>query len=64
MVDAVRNKDKQAVRSLLEQRVDVDSSRGDGTSALVWAAHWDDIETAELVIRAGADVNAANDYMM
>jgi ankyrin repeat protein len=33
----------------------------DGATALLWAAHWNDLEAAELLIRAGADVNAAND---
>ena len=33
----------------------------DGSTALLWAAHWNDLETADLLIRAGADVNAAND---
>ncbi len=33
----------------------------DGATALLWAAHWNDLETADLLIRAGANVNAAND---
>jgi ankyrin repeat protein len=36
--------------------------RADGTTALHWAAHRDDLETAELLIGAGADLNAANHY--
>ena len=36
----------------------------DGTTALLWAAHWNDLDTADLLIRAGADVNAANDLRM
>ena len=27
----------------------------------MWAAHWNDIETADLLLRAGADANVAND---
>ena len=34
----------------------------DGTTALHWAAHRDDLVALELLIRGGADVNAANDY--
>ncbi len=34
----------------------------DGATALHWAAHWDDLDTAALLLRAGADVNAANDF--
>ena len=60
LVKAVEQGDKEAVRSLLEQNVDVNSVQPDGATALAWAAYRDDLETAELLIRAGADVNAAN----
>ena len=36
----------------------------DGSTALLWTAHWNDLPTAELLVRAGADVNAANDLRM
>jgi ankyrin repeat protein len=62
VLDAVRIGDKEAVRSLLEQRADVNVPEADGATALAWAVHRDDLETADLLIRAGADVNAANDY--
>ena len=62
LVDAVANKDNTAARSLLKQRIDVNTSRADGTTALTWAAHWNDLETADLLIAAGANVNAASEY--
>jgi ankyrin repeat protein len=62
LLKAVKEKDQAAVRSLLEQRVDVNAAQPDGSTALSWAAHWDDLETAELLIQAGANVNAADDY--
>src|SRR5712691_11392821 len=61
LLEAVRNQDREAVRALLEQHVDVNTPQGDGATALHWAAHRDDAETADLLIRAGANVNAAND---
>jgi ankyrin repeat protein len=61
LVEAARNQDWQAVRTLLNQRADVDVRSHDGATALLWAAHWNDLDTADLLIRAGADVNAAND---
>src|SRR5438309_2739249 len=62
LVDAAKNRDREAVRSLLQQHVDVNTPQADGATPLAWAAHWDDTETADLLIRAGANVNAANSY--
>jgi uncharacterized protein len=62
LVDAVKSRNHEAVRSLLQQHVDVNTPQADGATALAWAAHWDDMETADLLIRAGANVNAANSY--
>lgn len=62
LVNAVRSRDRPAVRSLLEQHVDVNVAQPDGTTALAWAANRDDLETADLLLRAGARVNVANDY--
>ena len=64
LVEAVRNQDQLQVRTLLNQRVDVNSRSADGSTALLWAAHWNALETARLLIRAGADANAANDFRM
>ena len=43
------------------RRVDVNAVAADGTTALHWASYRDDLESADLLIRAGAKVNAAND---
>jgi ankyrin repeat protein len=64
LIDAVRSQDQQQVRTLLSQRIDVNARAGDGSTALLWAAHWNALETAQLLIRAGADANAANDFRM
>jgi ankyrin repeat protein len=61
LIDAARNADTAALRSLLKQRVDVNAAAADRTTALHWASYRDDLESAELLIRAGARVNAAND---
>src|SRR3989454_2110763 len=55
---------QQQVRTLLNQRANVNARSGDGSTALLWAAHWNDLETAGLLIHAGADANAANDFRM
>ena len=62
LLDAVKSKDKDSIRTLLRQGADVKTPEPDGTTALHWAAHWNDLETADLLIRAGADVRAANRY--
>jgi uncharacterized protein len=64
LIEAVRHQDLQQVRTLLNQRVDVNARSGDGSTALLWAAHWNALETAGLLIRAGADANALNDFRM
>src|SRR5215510_16219932 len=59
--DAVKNGDKEALRSLLQKGANVNATEGDGATALHWAGYRDDLEAADLLIRAGAKVNAAND---
>lgn len=61
LVEAARHADRDAVRALLKQGVNVNAAEADGTTALHWASYRDDGELVELLIRAGAKVNAAND---
>src|SRR5215475_3247357 len=58
VADAVQQGDIVAVRSLLQQKVDVNVSQGDGSTALHWAAQMDGIEIAKLLLAAGANVKA------
>src|SRR5688572_6340094 len=62
LVEAARTRNLQKVRALLAEQVDVNARGSDGGTALLWTVHWDDLDTADLLIRAGADVNAANEY--
>jgi ankyrin repeat protein len=62
LVEAVRNRDAVQVRALLAERVDANVKQPDGATALHWAAQWEDLATVDLLIHAGAEVNAANDY--
>ena len=61
LVDAAKRQDKATLRALLQQRVDVNAIQADGATALHWAVYWDDLEAANLLIRARAAVNAADD---
>ena len=54
LVAAVKSGDAAAVRTLLARDVDVDAAAPDGTTALHWAAHRNDLPTVDLLLRAGA----------
>src|SRR5213594_130940 len=58
LADAAMKGDKAAVRSLLQKKVNVNAAQRDGATALHWAVRLDDLETADLLIRAGANVSA------
>ena len=62
LVDAVKARDKAAVNTMLQQKVNVNSPEPDGTTALHWAVQQNDVDLVERLIRAGANVKASNDY--
>jgi len=47
---------------MIKQGAHVNKPEPDGTTALHWAAHRNDLKMAELLIRAGAGAAVANDY--
>ena len=51
----LEHRDNEALRALLKQHANVNAAQPDGTTALHWAAHWNDLETVNLLLRAGAD---------
>jgi ankyrin repeat protein len=57
-----KNGDRIQVRDLIKQKSDVNAAEPDGTTALDWAAHADDIEMARMLIAAGAKVKTADRY--
>ena len=40
LVTAAKEQDMQAVRKLLKAGVDVNAARADGSTAFLWAVHW------------------------
>jgi ankyrin repeat protein len=64
LVEAARNRDVNRINFLLGQHADVKTTAGDGSTALLWSAHWADLDVADLLLQAGADPNAANDLRM
>jgi len=59
VADAAMNGDKEGVRTLVKQAVDVNAAQGDGMTALHWAAKKGDLEVVQMLIYAGANVKAA-----
>jgi ankyrin repeat protein len=66
LIAAVKRGDHQAVRALLRgpgvTKSEVNRPEPDGTTALHWAVQADDRELIAALIRAGANVGAANRY--
>lgn len=61
VIDAAKNGDRVALRTLIEKNANVNEPDADGATALHWAAYHDDLESVDLLVTAGANVNAAND---
>jgi ankyrin repeat protein len=62
LVTALKNQNSAAARALIRQRADVNAADVDGSTALQWAAHWNDLDTVKALLAAGAKPNAANRY--
>lgn len=62
LADAAERAAWPQVRALLTRRVDVNAPQVDGMTALHWAAYHDDQSVSSQLVRAGANVKAANRY--
>src|SRR5688572_124316 len=62
LVDAAKQGDRVAVRSMLDRGAGVNAPASDGSTALFWAVSRNDAEMVDLLLKAGANVNVANDY--
>ena len=62
IADAAQRQDFVAVRALVEQHAPVNAAQADGTTALHWAAHWNDADAVKLLLDAGASAKATNRY--
>jgi ankyrin repeat protein len=58
VADAAMRGDRDAVRTLLQQGADVNAPRGDGMTALHWAAERGDAEMTAMLVYGGANVAA------
>ena len=62
VAEAAMREDATAVKSLLQQKADVNAALADGATALHWAVNADDLDTVSLLIQAGANVKAKDRY--
>ncbi|MEO5924621.1 MAG: ankyrin repeat domain-containing protein [Bryobacteraceae bacterium] len=62
LLNAVKQQDVKAVRSLLTQRADVKATEPDGFTALHWAVQRNNLEIANLLIAGGAKADAVSRY--
>lgn len=61
VADAAERQDRDRVRALLTRGTDANAPQPDGSTALHWAAHWNDVEMADLLLRHRADPGRATD---
>jgi ankyrin repeat protein len=61
LLEAVKAGNVESVRALLKQRMDVNAPDGDGSTPLHWAVHRDNAVVVDLLMRAGARPQVAND---
>src|SRR5436190_11482963 len=59
LIDAVKARDADAVRTLIAQGADVNAAEGDGSTPLHWSAANGDMTITEALLKAGARVTAA-----
>jgi ankyrin repeat protein len=64
LVDAVKQGNAAAVKTLIAQHADVNAAEADGMTALHWAVRANDAPTVQMLLRAGAKVNATSRYGM
>ena len=62
LIEATKRQDVRAVRALLNQKVALETTEADGSTALHWAAQRNDIQLVELLLSAGAKANAPTRY--
>ena len=62
LIQAVKDGDQAAVKTLMQRKADVNAAEADGSTALLWAAYANDVATVDLLLKAGANVKATNKF--
>ena len=61
VAEAAMQGNHDAVKALLKDGADVNTAQGDGMTALHWAVQKGDVELAQTLLYAGANVKATTD---
>jgi uncharacterized protein len=62
LVDAVKAGDRAVAIAMIGKKVNVNAPSGNGSTALLWAAHNGDADLTDRLLKAGADVKLKNDF--
>ncbi|HTW38646.1 MAG TPA: ankyrin repeat domain-containing protein [Steroidobacteraceae bacterium] len=62
LVEAAQSREPQVALELIARGADVNAAAPDGTTALLWAIHYDEVPLIDRLIAAHANVRGANDY--
>lgn len=62
LIDAVKAGNRTAAIALIGQKANVNATESDGTTALHWAAHNNDGDLVDRLLKAGADARAKNQF--
>jgi uncharacterized protein len=62
VADAAQRRDWNGLLDQIFAKADVNAAQADGTTALHWAVHYDDLATTIALIASGANASATNHY--
>jgi uncharacterized protein len=62
LADAAEKKDWKKVADLVKQNGDINAVQADGMTAVHWSVYHDDLATTNLLLGAGADAKATNQF--
>jgi uncharacterized protein len=60
VVQAAKKNDSTVIKVLIQQKAPVNVREGDGSTALLWAAYYSNLEMARALLAAGADPKVGN----
>src|SRR6185436_455263 len=62
LADAAQRSDRDAIRTLIQQKADLNAAQTDGMTAIHWAARQNDLDTVQMLLKAGAKADITTRY--